>query len=75
MKHKSEPDYNATGTYTNFYPVEIDFGNDTDSGKIKFELNNSHYTSEYWKDPAFPDMQSVFSSFFKDDFREEQNKK
>lgn len=75
MKHKSEPDYNAIGTYTNFYPVEIDFGNDTDTGKIKFEFNNSHYTSEYWKDPAFPDMQSVFSSFFKDDLREEQNKK
>ncbi len=75
MKHKSEPDYNAIGTYINFYPVEIDFGNDTDAGKIKFEFNNSHYTSEYWKDPAFPNMQSVFSSFFKDDLKERPNEK
>lgn len=75
MKHKSEPEYNAIVTYTNFYPAELEFGNENDTGKIKFDINSSSYISNYWEDPSFPDMQSVFSSFFKDDLKEKQNKK
>jgi len=75
MKHKSEPEYNAVVTYTNFYPEELDFGNENKSEKIKFDINGSSYTSNYWEEPSFPNMQSVFSSFFKDDLKEKQNKK
>ncbi|GEN75728.1 hypothetical protein [Chryseobacterium hagamense] len=75
MKHKSEPEYNAVVTYTNFYPTELEFGNENDGEKARFDQNSSRYTSNYWEDPTFPNMQSVFSSFFKDDLKEKQNKK
>jgi hypothetical protein len=75
MKHKSEPEYNAVVIYTNFHPTELEFSNENDGEKTRFDQNNSHYTSNYWEDPAFPNMQSVFSSFFKGDLKEKQNKK
>ncbi len=75
IKHKSEPEYNAVVTYGNFYPTELDFGNDNDVEKVKFRTDNSNYSTKYWEDPSFPNMQSVFSSFFKEDLKEKQNKK
>lgn len=75
LKHKSEPDYNQLILYTNFYPTELDFKNDSDIEKVKFKTDNSDYTTKYWEDPSFPNMQTVFSSFFKDSLKEKQNKK
>ncbi|PJJ64405.1 hypothetical protein [Chryseobacterium geocarposphaerae] len=76
LKHKSEPDYNQLISYKNFYPTELDFSdNDDVEGKVKFNKNNSNYSSNYWQDVSFPNMQNIFSSFFKDDLKEKQNKK
>lgn len=75
LKHKSEPQYNQLILYTNFYPTELDFSNDNDIEKVKFSTKNSNYHTKYWESPSFPNMQSVFSSFFKDDLKEQQNKK
>ncbi|WP_449388984.1 hypothetical protein [Chryseobacterium lineare] len=75
MKHKSEPDYNSIASYINFYPTEVDFGNENEKDKEKLDIKTSHYTSKYWEDPSFPNMQSVFSSFFKDDLKEKPNEK
>jgi hypothetical protein len=75
LKHKSEPEYNQLVLYTNFYPTELDFKNDNDIEKVKFKTDNSDYTTKYWEDSSFPNMQTVFSSFFKDDLKEKQNKK
>lgn len=75
LKHKSEPDYNQLILYTNFYPTELDFKNDNEIEKVKFKTDNSDYTTKYWEDPSFPNMQTVFSSFFKDSLKEKQNKK
>ncbi|ANF50572.1 hypothetical protein A0O34_08565 [Chryseobacterium glaciei] len=75
LKHKSEPDYNQLILYTNFYPTELNFSNENDIEKVKFKTDNSNYQSKFWETPYFPNMQSVFSSFFKDDLKEQQNKK
>ncbi|MCS3530069.1 hypothetical protein [Chryseobacterium sp. JUb7] len=75
LKHKSEPDYNQLILYTNFYPAELNFSNEKDIEKVKFSTGNSNYKTNYWEDASFPNMQKVFSSFFKDDLKEQQNKK
>ncbi|WP_294208908.1 hypothetical protein [uncultured Chryseobacterium sp.] len=75
MKHKSEPQYNAIVIYNNFYPTDMDFSNDNNLDKVRFDINSSHYTSNYWENPSFPNMQPVFSSFFKGDLKEEPNEK
>lgn len=75
LKHKSEPQYNQLILYTNFYPTELNFSNDNDIEKVKFSTKNSNYQTKFWESPSFPNMQSVFSSFFKDDLKEQQNKK
>ncbi len=74
LKHKSEPQYNDIAIYNNFYPIDIDFGNEK-MEKMQFDINSSQYTSKYWEDPAFPNMQPVFSSFFKEDLKEKPNAK
>jgi len=76
FKHKSEPDYNQLISYKNFYPTELDFSDDNDvEGEVKLNKNYSNYKSNYWKDVSFPNMQAIFSSFFKDDLKEKENKK
>ncbi|MDQ1160225.1 hypothetical protein QE422_000593 [Chryseobacterium sp. SORGH_AS 447] len=74
LKHKSEPQYNDITIYNNFYPIDIDFGNEKIE-KMQFDINSSHYTTKYWEDPDFPNMQPVFSSFFKEDLKEKPNQK
>ncbi len=76
LKHKTEPDYNQVIVYRNFYPTELDFTDDNEvADKVKLNKNISQYNTEYWQDASFPNMQAVFSSFFKDDLKEQQNKK
>ncbi|MGH1518721.1 hypothetical protein [Chryseobacterium sp. JK1] len=75
LKHKSEPEYNQIISYNNFYPTELSFNNDKGNEKVKFDRDYSNYQSQFWKDPSFPNMQTIFSSFFKDDLKEKQNKK
>ncbi|MGK6342409.1 hypothetical protein ACMGDK_09230 [Chryseobacterium sp. DT-3] len=74
LKHKSEPNYNQIILYNNFYPAELNFSNDDDIEKVKFDKENSSYKTRYWQEPSFPNMQTIFSSFFKDDLKEQQNK-
>lgn len=74
LKHKSEPNYNQIILYNNFYPTELNFSNDDDIEKVKFDKKNSSYKTKYWQEPSFPNMQTIFSSFFKDDLKEQQNK-
>ncbi|REC80378.1 hypothetical protein DRF60_01315 [Chryseobacterium elymi] len=74
LKHKSEPNYNQIILYNNFYPAELNFSNNDDIEKVKFDKENSNYKAKYWQEPSFPNMQSIFSSFFKDDLKEQQNK-
>jgi len=75
LKHKSEPNYNQVIVYRNFYPTEIDFSDNNDVEKVKFNKDNSNYTSNYWTGSSFPNMQNIFSSFFKEDLKEKENKK
>ena len=75
LKHKSEPNYNQIAVYTNFYPTELNFSNDNDIEKVKFDKDNSNYNTSYWQDSSFPNMQTIFSSFFKGDLKEQTNKK
>jgi hypothetical protein len=70
LKHKTEPEYNQIISYKNFYPTELDFSNENDIQKVKYDKNKSTYTAKYWEDASFPNMQKVFSSFFKDDLKE-----
>lgn len=74
LKHKSEPNYNQIILYNNFYPAEFSFGNDDDLEKVKFDKANSNYKTKYWQESSFPNMQTIFSSFFKDDLKEQLNK-
>lgn len=75
MKHKSEADFNQIITYKNFYPTEIDFSDDNAVEKVRLDKNISQYTTKYWEDASFPNMQKILSSFFKDDLKEKENKK
>lgn len=76
LKHKTEPDYNQVIIYKNFFPTELDFSDDNEvAGKVKFNRNISQYKTGYWQDASFPNMQAVFSSFFRDRLKEQQNKK
>ncbi|MFY7815112.1 MAG: hypothetical protein ACOVRK_07960 [Chryseobacterium taeanense] len=75
LKHKSEPDYNQIIIYKNFYPTELDFSNEKDIVEVKYNKRQSNYTIRYWDEETFPNMQRVFSSFFKDDLKEKQNEK
>ncbi|MEO8255596.1 MAG: hypothetical protein ABI554_14550 [Flavobacterium sp.] len=75
LKHKSEENYNQLITYSNFYSTELDFRNENDIEKVKFKKDYSSYTTKFWEQPSFPNMQAVFSSFFKGDLKEQQNKK
>lgn len=75
LKHKSEPNYNQIALYTNFYPAELSFSNDNDIEKVKFDKDNSNYKTSYWQDSSFPNMQTIFSNFFKGDLKEQPNKK
>jgi len=74
LKHKSEPNYNQIILYNNFYPTEFSFSNDNDIEKVKFDKDNSSYQTKFWQEPSFPNMQIIFSSFFKDDLKEQPNK-
>lgn len=73
LKHKTEPEYNQLINYKNFYPTDISFSNEKDVEKVKFRTENSNYKTKFWEDPSFPNMQNVFSSFFKNDLKEQQN--
>lgn len=73
LKYKSEPNYNMLNVQANFYPTSFDSGDHKDDHKVKFDLDRSYYTSKYWEDPAFPDMQTVLNSFQKGDLKEQQN--
>lgn len=75
LKHKSEPNYNQIAVYTNFYPTELSFNNDNDIEKVKFDEDKSNYKTSYWQDSSFPNMQIIFSNFFKEDLKEQPNKK
>lgn len=73
LKHKSEPEYNQIISYNNFYPAEMSFTNENDIEKVKFKSTESNYKTEFWKEADFPNMQTIFSSFFKDDLKEQEN--
>lgn len=75
LKHKTEPQYNQVISYRNFYPTELDFSDKNDVEKVKFDKDISHYKTNYWQDASFPNMQTIFSSFFKEDLKEKENKK
>ncbi|MCY0975970.1 hypothetical protein PGH12_13215 [Chryseobacterium wangxinyae] len=76
LKHKSEPNYNKIISYKNFYPTEIDFSDNNEiDDKVKLNKNISQYKTNYWEDASFPNMQTIFSSFFKEDLKEKENKK
>ncbi|SIT12826.1 hypothetical protein [Chryseobacterium gambrini] len=75
LKHKSEPDYNQLIYYSNFYPAEIEFRDNNDIESVNLNTSKSSYTTKYWEDSSFPNMQTVFSSFFRDQLKEQQNKK
>ncbi|KQT22354.1 hypothetical protein ASG31_03220 [Chryseobacterium sp. Leaf404] len=75
LKHKTEENYNQVVVYRNFNAAEIDFSNSKDVPKVKYDKTKSNYATKYWEDPSFPNMQTVFSSFFKDDLKEKQNVK
>ncbi|WP_288374110.1 hypothetical protein [uncultured Chryseobacterium sp.] len=75
LKHKSEPDYNQIILYNNFYPTELRFSNENDVEKVKFDKESSNYKTSYWQDPSFPNMQTIFSNFFKGALKEQPNKK
>jgi hypothetical protein len=67
LRHKTEDNYNQIVSYNNFYTTELDFSNDKNIEDVKFNKDKSNYKTEYWKDTTFPNLQIIFSSYFKDD--------
>ena len=74
VKHKTESAYNSVVAYKNFYPTEFSFNNDKGSENVKLDVDHSDYQTKFWQDPSFPNMQSIFSSYFKNDLIEKENK-
>jgi hypothetical protein len=75
IKYKEKPDPDQLALYNNFYVTEFSFSNDKDIKKVKFNKSSSNYQTSYWQDSSFPNMQTVLSSFFKDDLKEKPNEK
>lgn len=75
LKHKTEPEYNQVITYKNFYPTELDFSDKDNVTEVKYNRNQSNYATKYWEDASFPNMQTIFSSFFKEELKEKENVK
>ncbi|ASK31374.1 hypothetical protein CEY12_15230 [Chryseobacterium sp. T16E-39] len=75
LKHKSEPNFNQIIAYSNFYPTEFSFENNNDIEKVRYDKDNSNYQTKFWQDASFPNMQTIFSNFFKGDLKEQLNKK
>lgn len=75
LKHKTEPNYNQVIVYRNFHPTELDFSDENDVEKVKYDKNVSNYKTKYWQDASFPNMQTIFSTFFKENLKEKENKK
>jgi len=73
LKYKNELNYNILHIYANFYPTSFESGDRKDDHKVKFDINGSYYTSKYWEDPSFPDMNHVLDSFLKRDLTEQKN--
>ena len=67
IRHKSEPAYNQIMYHQNFYPTEIDLADEKNIGDVKFDKDKSNFTEKYWENTSFPDLQLIFSSFFKED--------
>ncbi|MCU7615820.1 hypothetical protein NZ698_01300 [Chryseobacterium sp. PBS4-4] len=75
VKHKSETDFNSIAIYSNFYPTEFTFNNTEKIQKVNFNTDSSNYTTKYWQDSDFPDMQKIFSKFLQENLKEQENKK
>lgn len=75
IKHKSEPEFSQVNIYRNFYVSELNYSDDVKIDDVKFDKDQSNYSSEFWKTQDFPNMQPIFSKFFKDDLKEKQNSK
>ena len=73
LKHKSEPEFHQLTRHSNFIPTEISFGDTDNLPNNKLKTDKSSYTFDYWKANNFPNMQPVFSSFFKDSLQEQPN--
>ncbi|TXF75827.1 hypothetical protein [Chryseobacterium sp.] len=73
LKHKSEPAYNKVTEYQNFYPSDLSYTDSDDVPSVKLNEDRSSYKNAYWNEPGFPNMQTVFANFFKNDLKEVQN--
>ncbi|SEM74924.1 hypothetical protein SAMN05421856_106114 [Chryseobacterium taichungense] len=73
IKYKEKPEPNQLALYNNFYVTEFSFSNDKDINRVTFNKSNSNYKTSYWQEPSFPNMQTVFSSYFKSDLKEKPN--
>ena len=71
MKHKSEENNNDIILYTEFIPISYEYTKP--KNEVSFSKNKSSYQESYWKDNSFPNIISLFSSFFKNDIEEQKN--
>lgn len=67
LKHKTEENFTAVTTYENFYVTDIDYNNNKKVDSVPFKRNNSNYKNKYWDNADFPNLQIIFSSYFKED--------
>lgn len=69
VKHKTEENFTDVTSYENFYVTEVDYNNDKKLKNVSFKKNKSNFTEKYWDNPYFPNLQIVFSSYFRDDLK------
>lgn len=67
IKHKTEEKFTQITTYENFYVTEIDYSDKKNIDDVSFKRNKSNYKEKYWENTSFPNLQIIFSSYFKDD--------
>lgn len=73
FKHKSEPHFHQMIRYSVFIPVEVSFADTISNKKLNLEPTKSSYSYDFWKAHGFPNMQPLFSDFFKESFKEQPN--
>ena len=69
LKHKTEENFTAVTTYENFYVTDIDYNSSKKVESVSFKRNKSNYKEKYWDNANFPNLQIIFSSYFREDLQ------
>lgn len=68
IKHKTEENFNKINTISNFYTKKVMYKdkNELDFDYVKFDIKESNYKTEFWKDEEFAKSYNLYLKIFAD---------